>query len=375
LARLLWFFVCVLSLGATRAEAKDVPKIDVYTMGRGDKLTEKFGHAAVCTRYSRPDRDRCYNYGTANFEDPAFMWTYLRGRPRFWVAITTPERMMEIYTRSDRDVWVQELPLSDEEALSIRDKLRHDSLEENRYYIYHHYFDNCTTRVRDILDEATGGRLSKDAHSLATTYRDISRRGLSENAFLVAASDFILGRVGDRELAEYEAMFLPDFFRVALKERFNAEPKQLYKRAGDEFSDDPGLVRIWMQLLVLLLVAPLWWCHWKSQRPARRHLLPPLLAMIGIGVLLWTLAMISPLPMMRGNENLLLFLPLDLLLFKSGRIRLRYAQLRLLGSLLCVTLAGVGVLHQPLWLTATLPILVLLPLAFDRAEPQSTKSS
>lgn len=344
----------------------EVPHIDVYTMGVGSDVTEKFGHAAVCTRYDKnPRRGRCYNYGTTNFEDPADVgWKFLRGRSRFWVSVVSLEAMLDLYVRRDRTVWVQELALTDAQARAVADKLHFDSLEANRYYRYHHYFDNCTTRIRDILDEHTGGVLAAESSTrIAPSFRDLSRRGFADSPGLLLASDYVLGRIGDRRPTYYEAMFLPEIFQDALRDRFGAEPVLIYERGGAAFSQTPGYGRLVVFFISVLLVAPLWFGFYRK-RISRLQMAPAVVSLTLLGLLVWGLAALCPLPMARYNEALLLFFPLDGLLLTLGPVwRLRYAQGRVVIALLATAAAGIGVLEQPLWAIATLPVLALLPLA------------
>lgn len=355
----------------------EVPHIDVYTMGVGTDFTEAFGHAAVCTRYEQnPRNDRCYNYGTTNFENPADVgWRLLRGQSRFWVSVISPHAMMDFYQRSDRTVWVQELHLPDAQALAIANKLHFDSLEENRYYRYHHYFDNCTTRIRDILDENTDGALRRDSDKgIGSTLRDLSRRGFAGSPLLLGLSDYVLGRVGDHEPTLYEAMFLPAIFQEVVRTRFDAEPMLLYERRGPEISQSPGPVRLVVLAISLLLVAPLW-LGFRRRRISRLQMVPALLVLSLLGLLLWSLAAVSPLPMARYNEALLLFFPLDfLLLLLGGERRRRYAQVRVVITLLAVAAAGLGLLQQPLWAIAALPVLALLPIALLAEETADVRA-
>lgn len=373
IALVLWAVGMPVEAAPRLAEA---PKIDVYTMGVGAEFTEKFGHAAVCTRYpSRPSRDRCYNYGTTDFRDPAGLgWNFVRGRSRFWVSVTTPETMLDLYIYKDRTVYVQELSLPEEQARAVAKKLHFDSLEANRYYNYHHYFDNCTTRIRDILDEHTGGLLSEDSdQKIGPSYRDLTRRGFAHSPVLSITSDYVLGRVGDEYPSEYQGMFLPDVFRESVRTRLGADAIVVYEREGPPFSQTPGIERLFIIIFTFLLVAPLWWC--LSRGVWRRSMVVP--AVLGLflgGFALWLLAVLSPLPMARYNENLLLLFPGDIvLLLLSAARRKRYAQVRVVIVLLAVAAAGVGILAQPLWTAAALPVLALLPFALGLADPLEAK--
>src|SRR5690606_11886520 len=137
----------------------------VYTMGPGEHVFERFGHAAICVEHpvnaGRAPADRCYNYGTTDFQTPPQQigWDFVRGKAKFWVSVWPRERMLQAYIAADRDVYRQVLVLSPSEQAQLERRLVHDSQEANRYYRYHHFDDNCTTRIRDVVDEAVAGRL------------------------------------------------------------------------------------------------------------------------------------------------------------------------------------------------------------------------
>src|SRR5688500_7431489 len=127
----------------------------------------------------------------------------------------------------DRSVWRQRLPFTPEQARGIADKLCHDIQPENRYYTYHHFRDNCTTRLRDMLDEITGGKLSEGTKDKRwpISFREFGRRGLAEYTPIVAMSDFIGGRNLDYYPTHWEAMFHPDILRDMVAEKLGVEPE------------------------------------------------------------------------------------------------------------------------------------------------------
>ncbi|HMR76374.1 MAG TPA: hypothetical protein PKD61_14725, partial [Polyangiaceae bacterium] len=78
------------------------PQIDVYTMGQGEHLFERFGHAAICV--TRASQSRCYNYGTTDFGSPPeeLGYAFLRGTAEFWVSVWDRDRMLQQYKKHDR---------------------------------------------------------------------------------------------------------------------------------------------------------------------------------------------------------------------------------------------------------------------------------
>jgi hypothetical protein len=351
-------------------EPGDQPIVELYTMGQGDDMFEKFGHAALCIRFPRqPRRTRCYNYGSTDFDSvvPLF-WGFLRGRSLFWVSVSTRARMLQYYRESDRSIWRQVIELPPDQATELAAALAHDAREENRYYQYHHYKDNCSTRLRDHLDRVTGGALSAATRepSHHGSYRDLSRRGFAGDTALLLVSDLILGRATDHQPDNYEAMFLPDVLRTEVEARLGAPAELVYTRRGPSFPSDPGLGGRWLWLLLAaLLAAPLALARtvWRG-RHERAAVAVAAIPLALLGLLLWTLAIVSPLPEVRWNEVLLVFMPWDLALVFLGRERRRlYTRVRCGELALVSLLRAVGVLRQPLWLLVPIPLAALALIA------------
>jgi hypothetical protein len=291
--------------GEERVHSREVPEVHLYTMGVGQALFERFGHAAMCLHFpDRPSADRCYNYGTADFQTPLpLSWAFLRGRADFWVATTTPALMMAHYRALDRTVWRQRLPLSEEQAHEISRMLRHDARPENRHFTYHHFDDNCTTRLRGLIDDATDSALADGSDGAVDfSYRDAVRRGFAEESAILIASDLFLGRRADRAPSLWEAMFLPTILRDEVTARFGAEAIVVYQRQGRAIDTaDPGaLGRLFFLLLGLLLMVPIalsWWTR-RFERIAVALSAVPLGV---VGLVAWTIAIASSLPELRWN--------------------------------------------------------------------------
>lgn len=356
---------------ASVAFAQDVPLIDVYTMGQGDELVEKFGHAAICVVYDDPGRDNCYNYGSTDFSRPMKLaWDFLRGRSAFWVSTRKPERMIERYQRIDRTIWRQTIPLPDDRAIEIARRLAHNALPDNKHYVYHHYDENCSTRVRDIVDEMTDQVMSKNAVRLDVTYRDLTRTGIAEQTWLLLVSDLLIGRSLDAVPDTYDASFLPRYLREQIRVHLGVEAELIYERAGPAYSDDVGCGgRGALVFLCMLFSVPalLSLRTRKFRRLSRAlSLTPSLLIML----IIWTGAIVSSIPELRFNEALLVFFPGDLaVLFLRPSRRRAYARFRIASLVAISLLSAVGVFLQPLAASILLPMVPLLIVALDRKEP------
>jgi hypothetical protein len=333
-------------------EAADAPPaIELYTMGVGEEWVERFGHSAMCVRWAAPRRTRCYNYGTTDFDHVGPMvWNFLRGRSTFWVSTSSLPSLLQAYTDLDRTVWVQRIPLAPDQARAIARGLAHDALPANRYYRYHHFEDNCTTRLRDFLDRATDGALSREARGSYPALRDLARAGWAGEPPLLHLSDLFVGRRVDRLPTPHEAMFLPLVLRDQVEAVFGVAPELVYARQGPAIPQTPGgRAPIW--IAVVLLLAPLGIATLAGGRGRTAALVWALAPCVLLGVVLWAMLAICRVPELRWNELALL------LLAGPRRWRRGYARGRVVQLLAVAALAALGVLRQPL-----LPF-VLVPLA------------
>jgi hypothetical protein len=350
------------------------PHVDLLTFGVGPRIFEKFGHAAICLRWPNGQHDAvCFNYGVTNFNAGSSMvWDFLRTQQKFWVDAESYSSVMRFYQREDRDIFTQELPLSPEQARAIEAKLHYDLEDEHKYYFYDHFYDNCTTRLRDLIDTATGGKLrdGSDA-SFGATFRAVGLAHLAEFPFVPALTDFVLGRQLDETPTVWQAMFLPEVLRAQVERKLGVAPELINKRHGPPFPTDGPTNRPHTLALAFVFALPLLVAQWR-RRFQRVALAWATLYLTLWGLVIWGLAMISSIPGVRWNEAVLVLMPLDVALpFLPPALRRRYASVRVAMLLLVSALAGIGVFHQPLWIPILTAIMPLAIVAFDLPRRQA----
>ncbi|MGE5181489.1 MAG: DUF4105 domain-containing protein [Acidobacteriota bacterium] len=361
-----------LAPGDVPAASEEPPQVILLTFGVGPRIFEKFGHAAICLRQPHSEREPvCFNYGVTSFDDTGAMaWNFLRGQQRFWVEPEAFDAMVRFYRAEDRDVFAQELALAPDQARAIEATLLHDVEDAHKYYVYDHFRDNCTTRLRDMIDRATGGKLSAGADvPYALTYREIGYSGLSGLPFLKAVADYVIGRQLDDTPTVWQAMFHPDVLRAQVEQRLGAAPRQLYKRRGPPFPKDGPSDRGWALAIALVFALPLVVAQWR--RRLERAALAWSTLYLGLGgIAIWGLVAISSIPGVRWNEAVFVMMPFDAALpFLPVALRRRYARLRVAGLLLVSALASVGIFHQPLWIPILSAIIPLSIVGFDLPHP------
>jgi hypothetical protein len=347
------------------ALAGSAPQIDLYTMGPGDDVFSRFGHAAMCITDEQSPDGRCFNYGTTDFSTPTkVVWDFLRGKGRFWVSEVSLEGMLRDYRdEQGRTLYVQHLTpaIGDEAARAIAARLDGDLADPARgYYLYHHYHDNCTTRLRDAIDDATGGKLRDAARaSSGLTFRDLTMHGFSDSVALQLGVELLLGRPADRRASIWDEMFLPDVLRAQVARVFGVEPELVSQRMHPVPSGNAhrgGWILWGLALLLGAMVAFL-----PRTIGLRAGLVAAGIVLGSIALLFDALRVISTLPEIHANELVLVFWPTDLILGVLPLAWLRrYATVRVVALALVSILSVVGLLRQPLGAAiaiATLPML------------------
>lgn len=209
--------LCLLLLLPTGLFAQDSSRlrISLLTCGPGDEIWAQFGHTAIRVTDSTAGTDLVYNYGTFSFGE-GFEIQFMRGKLLYYVSYYPYQYFLEEYADPQRRVEEQVLHISGAEKEAIQSYLVENSKEENRYYKYDFFFDNCATRIRDVFPMAVGkdfvyGSTLPDNSKL--TFRQIMNEYFYRVHFERLGCNLLLGSPIDKVMTESEVMFLPDFLR------------------------------------------------------------------------------------------------------------------------------------------------------------------
>jgi hypothetical protein len=194
-------------------QLSDSARISLMTVAPGEFVYSTFGHSALRVLDPLQRVDRCYNYGTFDFEQPGFLLKFCRGKLLYFLDLE-PYRSFEYGNLSDRRA-MQEQTLNLDKAQRQRlfQLLQENAREENRHYQYDFFYDNCATRIRDIVKESLFHQLNFDSSRLqqGSTMRQLLRPYLNTHPWMQFGIDLVLGLPADRRAAPEQFMFLPDY--------------------------------------------------------------------------------------------------------------------------------------------------------------------
>lgn len=310
--------------------------VSLVTFSPGDTLTEWWGHTALVVEDRRANHARLYNFGMFSFSE-GFVHRFVQGRLEFWVADDSVGGTYNLYRLLNRDVRIQELDLSPDQALAIAKALGTHALPENRTYLYHHYNDNCSTRPRDILDAAIGGQLKAATNVPARmSLRDHTLRYSMVNPPMALVLDYLQNDELDGPITQQQEAYLPDELERQVQAltvtRADGTKGPLVKRQWTWFKanrapppETPPNWIPWLFLLGLLVAALGHALGWAARDGKRlpRVLLGLVHALLGLvlgvfGVFLFLVGLFTNHTVAHRNENLFLVNPVTLALLPLG---------------------------------------------------------
>ena len=239
-------------------------RISLLTCTPGTELYSTFGHSAL--RVVDSDTDLVFNYGTFDYYNPNFYTNFVKGKLLYYVDTSSIEVFMYEYEFFKRGVTEQVINVSCDEKQKLRAALYENIKKENREYRYDFNYDNCTSRLRDMLEKAAGKQLeSKNIlPKPGTTFRNLIHVYLDRGGqqWSKLGIDMLLGKPMDKKVTNREAMFLPDYLLMAFdSSKLNGQPvvseKKILLNYFDAYKTKSGITPLIVFGILFLLIAAL----------------------------------------------------------------------------------------------------------------------
>lgn len=188
-------------------EQSSVSLLTVYP--RDKAVYAIFGHTAIRVQDPESQIDWVYNYGFFDSSRPHFIYHFVKGETDYILGVENYRDFLSQYAADHSAVDEQVLNLSLEEKESIFNFLNTNALPENREYRYNYFFDNCTTRPRNIIEQHIRGQVTYPDLEAKTTFRDWVHICTAPYSWLSLGIDLVLGCGADSTIHARNVMFLP----------------------------------------------------------------------------------------------------------------------------------------------------------------------
>jgi hypothetical protein len=207
------------ALDSARAIRGEDLTVSLITYGAGDEVFEHFGHVALAIRDARTGQDIAFNWGMFDFAQPNFIGRFLTGDTKYSMEGFPTDLFNASYVRTNRSIRRQGLALTPVERAAMLEFVTWNAREENKYYRYDYYQDNCSTRIRDALNWVTRGKLKPllEVPGAGRTWRGETERAFASYFPAYAGIEIALGRNADRRLSKWDEAFLPEHMAASFE--------------------------------------------------------------------------------------------------------------------------------------------------------------
>ena len=205
---LCFFLLSVVSCQLSIALAQqDSVRVSVLTCSPGPEVYSLYGHTAI--RVQQDSIDEVFNYGVFDFRKPHFTWHFVLGQTDYMIEPLPWKYFIIDYDRRGSSITEQELNLTPSEANCLLAALIENCQPENREYRYSFLYNNCTTKVRDMVEQVVRGSIQYPDTLPHQTAREILHHYTAQHPWAQEGNDLLLGSEMDTILSERAAMFIP----------------------------------------------------------------------------------------------------------------------------------------------------------------------
>ena len=222
------FFLLIIFLPAKmiaqEIKLSDTAEVSILTMGPGDVLNDSFGHSAFRVKDTKQNIDVVYNYGVYDFNTPNFYLKFAQGKLLYTLDRNNFSPFYNYYAKQNRWIKEQVLNLNSTEKQDIFNFLQNNFKPENRSYKYDFFFDNCATKIRDVLVVVLKNKISyqDSVDNNSYTFRELIQKNVDWNTWGSFGMDIAIGAVVDQKATLWEYQFLPEYvFKEADKAKLN----------------------------------------------------------------------------------------------------------------------------------------------------------
>ena len=213
------------TVGAQSMTNPDRIQISLLTCSPGKEVWAQYGHTAIRYYDKESGEDLAINYGIFSLDQTYFIPRFVLGMTDYRMGVQPMDMFLAQYSYEGRGVVEQVLNLSAEDKEVIYKALQENMKPENVVYRYNYFFDNCTTRARDMLVNHLHGKVVYPPAEENATFRSMIHKWNNKYEWAQFGEDLLLGVNADRKTTKSEQQFLPENLRSDFdKAKYNGKP-------------------------------------------------------------------------------------------------------------------------------------------------------
>ncbi len=192
----------------------------LITCGRGDAIYDSFGHSVIRLQDPVNRIDQVYNYGIFDFNQSNFIFNYAMGKLYYRMGRYAYPYFEQSYINANRSIREQVLNLEQQEKQQLFAFLENNNRPKNQHYYYDYFYDNCSTRIRDALEQVLGDDLNYNLNFIQTDYsiRELVDLYVGNQPWGDFAIDLCLGLPIDKKAKPRTYLYLPFYLEKAFNQ-------------------------------------------------------------------------------------------------------------------------------------------------------------
>lgn len=196
-------------------------EVYLLTCGPGTETYSIYGHSALRVIIPAKNSDVVYNWGVFDFSTPHFAWRFARGRLDYMLGVFPYDSFLQEYRSEKRWVVSQKINLTQDDLGRLFTLISDNLKPENLKYRYDFLYDNCSTRIRDMLEKTLDSALiypPSEPRIKQMTFRELIGIYQRPYPWLDFGIDLVLGSPVDKKATARDMMFLPIELKNKLSE-------------------------------------------------------------------------------------------------------------------------------------------------------------
>ena len=199
------------TVASEKAGTTDSIEVSLLTCAPHSEIYSLYGHTAIRFRNKASGVDWTFNYGVFNFHKPYFALRFAFGLTDYELGVV-PYRIFEReYKKDGRQITEQVINMTPAEKRRLYEALMTNYMSEERVYRYNYFYNNCTTKARDMIEKCVYGRVvyHDNTQEGPVTYREMIHHWTEGHHWAAFGNDLCLGVAADQPATPRQQQFLP----------------------------------------------------------------------------------------------------------------------------------------------------------------------
>jgi hypothetical protein len=184
----------------------------LLTINPGVETYSHYGHSALRVRNAENGTDVVYNWGVFDFATKNFAWKFAKGNLDYMLAADDARTFLSQYVYEQRSVYQQKVNLTPEETGQLLLLIAENLRPENVRYRYDFFYDDCSTRIRDLFEKILGKKLmypEPPPRKALPSFREKVAAYQLDYPWLKTGIDLLFGLSTNKKASLRDQMFLP----------------------------------------------------------------------------------------------------------------------------------------------------------------------